>query len=341
MMRVTATILSVLLCISTATPVFAAESIRISAAGLTQPLAKKTWDEFSKKSPASAAHVEIASSGAAFKKLCPGGNDASADIVFATRPMTKTERTACISGGSSTVAEMPIGYYGIVFANIRGEPKLNLTKKQIFMALAAELPDASGKLVKNPYNTWKEVDATLPDMPISVYGPAEKPGLYFLLTESIMPEGCEKLPAILAMLEGSKERLQACRTIRKDGKYHTTESVTEVLAKLGNKSIGIMDLQAYEANSSKVQSAKLEGMMPEQESIGSIRYTSVKNIYVYVNKQRAEKNRVIAQYLQQLTSDGIIGKGGYLTKDGLVALNSVERKTSEETALSLTPKKIP
>jgi phosphate transport system substrate-binding protein len=324
-----------------AQPLLAAENIRISSAGLAQPLAQKAWAEFKKEATEGAASIEIATSAEAFKKLCPAGADANTDIVFATRAMTKAERAACVAGDNSTVTEMQIGYYGIVFANMRGQTKLHLTKKQVFMALAAEIPDASGKLVKNPYNTWKEVDTTLPDIPISFYGPSQKPGLYYMLTENIMPDGCKKLPAILAMPDDSKERLHICRTIRKDGKYHAVENAAEVVANLDTQSVGIMDIESYNANLSKAQSAKLEGMMPEQEDIGSVRYNPVVNLYVYVSKQNAAKNPAIAKYLQYLTSDAAIGESGHLTKEGLVALNSVERKTAEETALNLAVKKQP
>jgi phosphate transport system substrate-binding protein len=329
------TLIGILLCCS-ALPALGAGNVRIASAAITEPLAQEAWSRYANKSKADQAAIEIMPLANAIKKLCAEG---TVDIVFATRPMTEIEKSGCASGGNLTTAEMPIGYYGVVFANAAGTPKMSLTKKQIYMALAAELPDANGKLVKNPYNAWNEVDASLPPIPISVYGPPVKPGLHYMLTDAVMFDGCKKIQAILDMPPDRREK--ACRAIRTDGKYKVMDSAASIATTMqaDKNAIAVLDLHTYGANTNLLQSAKLEGMMPEQETIGSVRYTVIKNLYVYANKESMLKNSAAAQFLQYLTSDEVIGKQGYLLNSGLAALNSVERKTSEETAQGLTIKK--
>ena len=48
------------------------------------------------------------------------------------------------------VTEVKIGYDGIVMANAKGAADFALTRKDIYMALAAMVPGADGKLVANP-----------------------------------------------------------------------------------------------------------------------------------------------------------------------------------------------
>lgn len=335
-MKITAGILITSILCCAALPALGADNVRIASAAITEPLAQEAWRGYANKSRADQAAIEIMPLANAIKKLCADG---TVDIVFATRQMTEIERSGCVSGGNLNATEMPIGYYGVVFANAAGTPKMSLTKKQLYMALAAELPDARGKLVKNPYNTWNEVDASLPPIPISVYGPPVKPGLHYMLTDAVMSDGCNKIQAILDMPSDRREK--ACRAIRTDGKYKVMDSAASIVTTMqaDKNAIAVLDLYTYGANTNLLQSAKLEGMMPEQEAIGSVRYTAIKNLYVYANKESVLNNPAAAQFLQHLTSDEVIGKQGYLLNSGLAALNNVERKTSEETAQGLTIKK--
>ena len=59
--------------------------------------------------------------------------------------------------GVKDVVEVKIGYDGIAVANSKEEASFNLSLKDLFLALAKDVPDPKGgeKLVANPYQTWK------------------------------------------------------------------------------------------------------------------------------------------------------------------------------------------
>ena len=63
---------------------------------------------------------------------------------------------------STDIVELKIGFDGLVIANSKAGPDLKLTKTQIFLALAKEVPGADGKLVANPYKNWSDIDPSLP-----------------------------------------------------------------------------------------------------------------------------------------------------------------------------------
>ena len=53
---------------------------------------------------------------------------------------------------------------------------MKLTKEQVFLALAKEVPDKDGKLVANPNKMWTDIDPSLPAVKIEVLGPPPTSG---------------------------------------------------------------------------------------------------------------------------------------------------------------------
>ena len=84
--------------------------------------------------------------------------------------MKESEFKACLEAGVDSVTEVQIGFDGIAFANAKSGPSVSVTKPQLFLALAAEVP-VNGEIVANPHQKWSEIDASLPDTAIQVFGP--------------------------------------------------------------------------------------------------------------------------------------------------------------------------
>jgi phosphate transport system substrate-binding protein len=59
------------------------------------------------------------------------------------------------------ITEIKVGFDGIVLANSKKAAGYSFTEKQIWTALAKQVP-VGGKLVANPYQTWNDVDPSLP-----------------------------------------------------------------------------------------------------------------------------------------------------------------------------------
>ena len=72
--------------------------------------------------------------------------------------------------GIKEIVEVKVGYDGIVLANSRSSDVMKLSRKDIFTALAKDVP-VDGKLVANPYTTWNQVNSALPNVKIEVLGP--------------------------------------------------------------------------------------------------------------------------------------------------------------------------
>ena len=88
--------------------------------------------------------------GAGIKQFCQGLGDATIDIANSSRKIKKDEIEECAKNGVKEIVEVQFGYDGIVFAVDAKGSDWALEPKDIFLALAAEVPK-DGKLVANPY----------------------------------------------------------------------------------------------------------------------------------------------------------------------------------------------
>src|SRR3546814_17908326 len=93
---------------------------------------------------------------------------------------------------------------------------LDVSKEQLFLALASEVPQ-DGKVVTNPYTRWSEIDSSLPDIEIQVFGPPPTSGTRDAFVELVMHEGCASFDEIKALDEARRE--DVCSRMRQDGPF--------------------------------------------------------------------------------------------------------------------------
>ena len=101
--------------------------------------------------------VESTGTGGGIQLFCAGVGLDTADVANASRRIKAAEVETCAKNGVTEIVEVKIGYDGIVLANSRKHGRLNLTKEQIFRALAKQVP-IDGKLTPNPYELWSDID---------------------------------------------------------------------------------------------------------------------------------------------------------------------------------------
>jgi hypothetical protein len=104
--------------------------------------------------------------------------------------MKESEWQLCQENGVTDVSEVLIGYDGLTIAVSRQGADLELTEDQIFQALAAEV-EVDGQVVANPYTRWNEIDPSLPDTEITVFGPPPTSGTRDAFVELVMHDGCK------------------------------------------------------------------------------------------------------------------------------------------------------
>lgn len=315
--------------------------IRIVGSATVYPFVTAAAEQFGLGEKFPTPIVENTGTGGGFKLFCEGLGDSTPDISNASRKVTESELKQCAKNGVTDVWELPVGYDGIVLATKKNSPHFALTKKQIFTALARELPDKEGKWVPNPNQTWKDVDPSLPDRAIAVYGPPPTSGTRDAFGELTMEKGCEAFPEFAVRYPDKKERAKKCHLLREDGKYiETTDDGNVMVQKLtaNDRALGILGYSFYDENANQIQSSSIEGVSPDVETIASGRYSMSRGLYVYVKKQHIGKVPGIAEFLRELTSENAVGDDGYITAKGLLPLPASQRAEIYEIVKKMNKK---
>jgi phosphate transport system substrate-binding protein len=266
------------------------------------------------------------------------------DITNASRAIKKSEYDRCMANGVKEIVEVKIGYDGIVLANSKKAAPLKLTRKDIFLALAKDVPDPSGteKLVPNPYKTWKDVNPALPVKSIEVLGPPPTSGTRDAFVELAMEGGAKSFGWIKAMKKTDSKKYKAvCHTVREDGVYvEAGENDNLIVQKLeaNPNAVGIFGFSFLDQNMDKLQGSFVDGVQPTFDAIADGEYPVSRPLFFYVKKAHAEVIPGMKEYLQEFTSEKAWGPDGYLTEKGMIPMPDAERtkyRTNVEKLQSL------
>jgi phosphate transport system substrate-binding protein len=314
----------------------ARDQIRIVGSSTVFPFSTAVAEQFGQKSGLKTPVVESTGTGGGIKLFCAGVGENTPDITNASRQIKKSELEACAKNGVAEVTEVKIGFDGIVLANSKQGQPLALTQKDVWLALAKEVP-VDGKLAPNPYTNWNEINPSLPAAKIEVLGPPPTSGTRDAFVELVMDSGCEGFPEIEA-LEGDAKEV-ACRTIREDGAYiDAGENDNLIVQKLeaNRNALGIFGYSFLDENRDRVQGAAIDGVAPTFEAIASQEYPVSRPLFIYVKGAHAGVVPGLEEYVREYVSERAIGEDGYLAEIGLIPLPPAELASVRQAASGLS-----
>lgn len=280
-----------------------------------------------------APKVEPTGTGGGFKEFCKGLGVGTPDIANASRRIKQSELDACKASGVNEIVEVLIGHDGIVVANSVKAKPMELSRKDLFLALAKKVPDPKGgeKLVDNPYKTWKQVNPELPDRNISVMGPPPTSGTRDAFVEMAMEGGCVAFDWIKALKSSNKDRFKAiCHGLREDGAFvEAGENDNLIVRKLveNPQAFGIFGFSFLDQNADKVQPIKIDGIEPSFDSISDGNYPISRPLYFYAKKAHMDVIPGLREYLKEFTSERAWGEDGYLAEKGMIPLADERRRS--------------
>lgn len=307
--------------------------ISIVGSSTVYPFSTVVAERFGKSTTFRTPKVESTGSGGGLKLFCSGVGESTPDITNASRAIKSSEVKLCAKNGVTDIVEVMVGYDGIALANSRAAERMELGLRDIFLGLAKMVPnpDGSDTLVENPYTTWKQVNASLPNMKIEVLGPPPTSGTRDAFVELAMEGGCKKFPFIKAMKKQDKKKYKAlCHGIREDGAYvEAGENDNLIVQKLtaNPKALGIFGYSFLEQNSDKVQGSIVNGAEPTFEAISGGEYPVSRSLFFYVKKAHIGVIPGIEEYLAEFTSEKAMGEDGYLADKGMIPMSDEERQT--------------
>lgn len=212
---------------------------------------------------------------------------ASADIAVITRRLTPAENDGCtryIDG----VAELPMGTQAIVIVRSKLYGALQLSPRDIFLALAAEVPDLAhpGAIIPNTNKSWSRVNGALENEPIEVIGPPLGSTTGMAFVDLLVEPGCRAFPEIAALQQTDKARYeQICTTLRRDGVYVETDesafSLTQRL-QLNPNAIAVTGYNVLASAGAALVASPISGTPPNLETIRSGTYLASRPLYAYL-----------------------------------------------------------
>ena len=303
------------------------------------PFATRVSEQVARTTGGQAAKVESLGTGGGIKLFCGGLGPAYPDVATASRQMKKSEYEACQAAGVTEIVELKVGYDGIVVANAKGGAVYNLDVKDLYSALAAQVPQGQG-FVKNPAATWKDVNPALPAERIQVYGPPPTSGTRDAFVELAMEQGARKIPALESLRSSDEDAFkERAHTLRSDGAWvdsgENDNAMVQTLTKTPG-SLGVFGYSFLENNMDQVKAAAIGGVQPSLATISDGSYPLARSLYIYVKKANIATTPGLQAFVNAFVSDAAGGRGGYLLERGLIPLPEAERTAQKQAASALT-----
>ena len=260
------------------------------------------------------------------------------------------------------MVEVLIGYDGIAIANSRKAPQFVISLKQIYLALAKDIPGPDGKLIPNPHQTWADIDPSLPATKIEVMGPPPTSGTRDAFAELALGGGAKKISALgdLRDMDSSQaEEIKAAMaqlgipagvyqayaeskgkapigkdifktvaySVREDGAYiEAGENDNLIVQKLdaNPNALGIFGFSFLDENGDKVQGSVVDGVEPSFDTIADGDYPVSRPLYFYIKAAHVGRIPGIQEYAMEFASSKAMSEDGYLPEKGLIPLSDEE-----------------
>ena len=277
--------------------------------------------------------IESTGTGAGFKLFCAGLGAQHPDLANASRRMKKSEYDDCARNGVKDIVEIQVGLDGVAFAEAKGGPGIELTQVDVYKALAA---NPFGK--PNTAKTWKDVNPSLPAIPILVYGPPSTSGTRDALKELILTVGCNSDPAMKALKDSDKSKHEdICTKVRTDGAYaEQGENDNLIVQKLeaNPQAVGIFGFSYLEENSDKLKGLTMNGVEPTYQSISDFSYPGARPLYIYVKSAHLNAIKGLKEFVAEWAKSW--GPDGLLAKQGMVVAPPAVQAANAKAATELT-----
>lgn len=312
-------------------------NIRIVGSSTVYPFTKAVSERFAAANRnVPAPIVESTGTGGGAKLFCAGIGAKHPDILNASRRMKASEFKTCVANGVTQITELQVGLDGLTLAQAKNGQLRNVTVKDIYMAIAA---NPYGK--PNRAKTWKDVNPSLPALPIRVFGPPTTSGTRSSLEDLLMEPPCAANPAMAALKKSDEAKYnKICKGVREDGAFiNAGENDNLIVQKLEGDpvAVGLFGYSYLEENASRLRGVSLNGIEPTYASISSFKYPGARAMYIYVKNAHAQAIPGIRQFVVEYVKEGTFGPKGYLKNAGMIASPDAIRVRVQRFGTTLTP----
>ncbi len=321
----------------------AREQIKIVGSSTVYPFSSYTAEALGATTKFKTPVVESTGSGGGMKLFCAGNGLDTPDITNASRRMKAKEFKKCQKNGVKYITEMVVGYDGIAIAQSKKAKALDLTRKEMMLAVAAEVPSKDGThLVANPYHYWNEINAKLPHRKITIYGPPASSGTRDAFEDMILKHITKHMDVYTKLYKADKKKNKKYKkfhTIRQDGVYVPSgENDNLIVKKLAKDTaaLGIFGYSYLAENADTIAAATIEGKAPSPETVQNGSYKLSRSLYFYIKQSHIKQVPGMLEYANLFMSEQMIGDDGECAEIGLIPLPKSMRNDYRHHLKSLT-----
>jgi phosphate transport system substrate-binding protein len=306
----------------------ARQQVHVVGSSTAYPIIAAAAEFFGKHTSFPTPVVEAVGTGGGIKLFCSGVGPGTPDMLMASRRMKESERRICESNDVTAIREIKIGFDGIVFANRLDAPELALSRRDLYLAISRWVPSpgATGEFIENPFESWSQIDARLPDLPIRIYGPPPTSGTRDILVERLLTDICLEEGSMRELFKDDPgEFLNRCHAIREDSAFiDAGENEARLVRKLINdpEAVAILGFNFLQRNFDRIHAASVEGIAPTFETVESGIYSLTRPLYLYVKLAHEQLAVGLGEFLELTIADDSIGPEGRLLDHGLIPLRT-------------------
>jgi phosphate transport system substrate-binding protein len=321
----------------------AGETDRVAIVGSSTvfPFSSAAAEKFAAGGQFKTPRVESTGTGGGFSVFCQGAGLETPSIANASRPIKKSEFEECAKNGVTEITEVKIGYDGIVIASGKTGPKLNVTKYEIYQALAKELYDPGTKaFVPNPNTMWNQINPALPVIKIDVMGPPPTSGTRDAFVELVMEKGAVGNEYLKGLKDSNSDEFKKrATTLREDGAWKDSGENDNLIVQALSRSpeqFGVFGYSSFEENADRLQEAAIDGVQASVANIISGEYGAARSLFFYIKKAHVGAVPGLKEFAAEMVSDQAAGARGYLRGRGMVPLKEEERVASAAVVSGMT-----
>jgi len=280
-------------------------SVSISGSSTVEPISIRVAELFEDMTPDVSVTVDGPGTGDGFKLFCEG----KTDISDASRQIKDSEKEDCFEAGIANIIELKVAVDGIaVMTNAGNDAVECLSFHQLFDLIG---PNGEGT------STWAEASAGLPDAPLTIFGPGEESGTFDSFVEIV--------------IEHLADEAGVDATTRTDYSPSGDDNVILQGIQSSDTSLGWVGF-AFAGNASGVKLLEVDGgdgcVSPTGDTIASNEYPVSRDLWIYVNADRAAANPAVVAYLDFYVSDALsqaVSEVGYVPLTDAAHTETAER----------------
>jgi phosphate transport system substrate-binding protein len=265
--------------------------ITISGSSTVEPISSAVAETFSEEAPDVDISVDGPGTGDGFELFCEG----ETDISDASRAIKEEEAAACEEAGIEFV-ELEIGIDGLsVLTSAENGDVECLSFADLYALIGPESKDFKKWSDGQALATELGSESELPDAELTLVGPGEESGTYDSFIELVFADIAEQ------RLEEGKIAEDQAETTRPDYQASSNDSVIIEGITGSDSSLGWVGFAFAEEAGDGVKEVEVDGgdgcIAPTAETIADGSYPISRPLFIYVNKQKAEENEALAEFV--------------------------------------------